>query len=102
MQTSIFKVVSQTETVNITRQDGTQTQKSTVVLADLNGSKYPDTFAATLLGNQVKFYPNELVVANLRFSSREYNGNNYQDITINEIYKLVLSSVEGLTSNEPF
>ena len=87
MQTSIYKVIAQTEPVAITKQDGTTTQKSTIVLQQLGG-KYEDSFAATLLGNQAKFYPNDLVVANLRCSSREYNSQYYQDCIINEIRKL--------------
>ena len=89
----IYKIISQTEPVTITKQDGTQTQKSTVVLQELGG-QYANSYAAVLLGNQVKFYPNELVAASLRFNARDYNGRSYQDVTINEIYKL--------TSNEPF
>ena len=89
----IYKVLSQTEPQTITKSDNTQIQKSTVVLQELGG-QYANSYAAVMLGNQIKFYPNELVVASLRFSSREYQGRHYQDVTINEIYKL--------TNNQPF
>lgn len=80
---SLFKVIAHTEPQTINTQNG-PSQKSTVILQELGG-KYENSFACSLLGNQVKFYPNDLVYAALRFSSREYNGQWYQDITIQEI-----------------
>lgn len=79
---TIFKVVSQTDPVTINTQNGT-TQKSTVVLQEFGG-KYEDSYVASLLGNQVKFYPGDIIWASLRFSAREYNGSSYQDITIQD------------------
>lgn len=79
---SLFKVVSQTEPVTINTQNGT-TQKSTVVLQEFGG-KYEDSYVASLLGNQVKFYAGDIIWASLRFSAREYNGSSYQDITMHD------------------
>jgi len=87
MTTSIYKVLSHSEAQTITKADGSTIQKSTVVLQELGG-QYQDSFAAALLGNQIRFYSNDLVAANLRFQEREYNGNHYQDVTITEIRKL--------------
>ena len=36
-------------------------------------------------GNQVKFFKGDIVWAALRFSCRDYNGNTYQDITVQDI-----------------
>lgn len=80
---TFFKVVSQSEPVSINTQNG-QMQKSTIVLQEIGG-KYEDSYVASLLGNQIKFYPGDYVWAALRFSAREYNGSSYQDITIQEI-----------------
>lgn len=80
---TFFKVVSQSEPVSINTQNG-QIQKSTIVLQEIGG-KYEDSYVASLLGNQVKFYLGDYVWAALRFSAREYNGSSYQDITIQEI-----------------
>lgn len=80
---TFFKVVSQSEPVSINTQNG-QMQKSTIVLQEIGG-KYEDSYVASLLGNQVKFYPGDYVWAALRFSAREYNGSSYQDITIQDI-----------------
>jgi hypothetical protein len=45
---------------------------------------------ATVLGEQarMRFVKDELVAVSLRFSTREYNGQVYQDIMVNEIVKL--------------
>lgn len=79
----LFKVVAQTEPQSINTQNG-PSQKSTVILQELGG-KYENSFATSLLGNQVKFFPGDFVYAALRFSTREYNGQWYQDITIQDI-----------------
>lgn len=80
---SLFKVVSQTDPVTINTQNGT-TQKTTIVLQEFGG-KYENSYVASLLGNQEKFYAGDIVWASLRFSAREYNGSSYQDITIQDI-----------------
>ena len=80
---TLFKVVSQTDPVTINTQNGT-TQKTTIVLQEFGG-KYENSYVASLLGNQVKFYAGDIVWASLRFSAREYNGSSYQDITIQDI-----------------
>lgn len=80
---TLFKVISQSEPVSINTQNG-PTQKSTIVLQE-PGGKFENSYVASLLGNQVKVYPGDFVWASLRFSAREYNGSNYQDITIQEI-----------------
>ena len=80
---SLFKVVSQTDPVTINTQNGT-TQKTTIVLQEFGG-KYENSYVASLLGNQAKFYAGDIVWASLRFSAREYNGSSYQDITIQNI-----------------
>ena len=82
----IFRVVTQTPVVSVQRQDGTQTQKCTLVLQELGG-KYENSFAATMLGNMtsLKFYQNDIVFAALRFSTREYNQQIYMDCMVQDI-----------------
>lgn len=84
----IFKVVAQTATQAVTRQDGTQTQKCIIVLQEVGG-RYEDSYAAVMLGNMAscKFYQNDLVYAALRFQHREYNGQYYMDCTVQDIIK---------------
>lgn len=85
----IFRVVSQSPTANIQRQDGTLTQKCTLVLQELGG-KYENSFAAVMLGNMasLRFVTNDVVYACLRFSTREYNQQSYMDCTVQDIVKL--------------
>lgn len=83
---TLFRVLSQSDVINIKTQNG-DTQKSTIVLQEI-GNKYEDSYVCSLLGNQVKLYAGDFVWASLRFSAREYNGSNYQDITIQDIISL--------------
>ena len=88
---TFFRVMAQSETFAVPSQkaEGGQTSKCNIVLKKLGGT-YEDSFVATILGEQAKtrFELNDLVVASLRFSTREYNGQVYQDIVVNEIVKL--------------
>ena len=87
----VAKVVAQGETISVPSQksENGQTSKCSIVLQEFGG-KYEDTYVATMLGNtaQCRFYENELVVASLRFTHREYNGQVYQDIIVNDIVKI--------------
>ena len=86
-----FKVIAQSETFAVPSQktEGGQINKCNVVLKT-PGGKYADSCVATILGEQanIRFAQNDLVVASLRFSTREYNGQTYQDIVVDEIVKL--------------
>ena len=86
-----FKVIAQSETFAVPSQkaEGGQINKCNVVLKT-PGGKYADSCVATILGEQANicFMPDDLVVASLRFSTREYNGQTYQDIVVDEIVKI--------------
>ena len=86
----IFRVITQGETISIPSQksENGQTSKCTFTLQEFGG-KYEDTFVATMLGNlaQCRFYKDDLVMVSLRFTTREYNGQVYQDIVVNDISK---------------
>ena len=88
---SIFKVIAQSEPFAVQSQkaEGGQISKCNIVLQALGG-KFENSYVATILGEQanIHFVKNELVVASLRFSTREYNGQVYQDIVVNEIIKI--------------
>ena len=66
-----------------------QTMTCNIVLQEMGG-KYENQYAAAMLGNvaQCRFTPGDLVVAALRFSTREYNGAVYQDILVTDIEKV--------------
>ena len=86
-----FRIVAQSEPFQVPSQkaEGGQISKCNIVLQELGG-KYENSYVATMLGEQarIRFERDELVVAALRFSTREYNGQVYQDIRVNEIIKL--------------
>lgn len=88
---SIFKVVSCAELQQVPsgKPEGGVINKRNVVLQELGG-KFENTYSVTMLGNsaQCQLYANDLVVAALRFMVHEYNGVTYQDIVMNEFYKL--------------
>ena len=87
----IFKVTAQSETFSVPSQkaEGGQISKCNVVLQE-PGGKYENSYVATILGEQAKirFAKDDLVVASLRFSTREYNGQMYQDIVVGEIVRI--------------
>ena len=87
----IFRVTAQSDTFAVPSQkaEGGQISKCNIVLQELGG-KYANSYVATVLGEQarVRFEKDDLVAASLRFSTREYNGQVYQDIVVNEIVKL--------------
>ena len=91
MASNFYRVLAQSETSTVPSQkaEGGQLSKCNIVLRELGG-KYENSYVATILGEQAKmrFAQNDLVVAALRFSTREYNGQVYQDIVVNEIVKL--------------
>ena len=86
-----FRVIAQSEPFAVQSQkaEGGQISKCNIVLQELGG-KFENSYVATILGEQAntRFAKDELVVASLRFSTREYNGQVYQDILISEIIKL--------------
>lgn len=83
----IYKVLSQSEPFQISRQDGTTTQKSVLVLQELGG-QYANTYAAAMIGNQLRFYAGDLVTAALRFTTHEYQQQHYQDVQVTEVRKI--------------
>lgn len=88
---NIFKVVAQGEAYAVQSQkaENGQLMKCNIVLQEVNG-KYADTYVAVMLGGMAscRFYPNEVVCASLHFTAREYNGQMFQDIVVNDIIKL--------------
>lgn len=91
MMKQIFRIKAQSETMLVPSQkaEGGQVSKCNIVLQELGG-KYENSYVATVLGEQanIRFAKDDLVVASLRFSTREYNGQVYQDIVVYEIVKL--------------
>ena len=87
--TKILKVVQQGQAfaVQSTKAENGQVMKCHIVLQELGG-KYEDSYVATMLGPvaEKRFEPSQLLAVKLRFSTREYNGQVYQDIVVSEVY----------------
>lgn len=88
---AILKVVQQGEAfaVQSSKSEGGQTMKCNIVLQELGG-KYEDQYLCAMLGNmaQCRFCPDDVVAVALRFTTREHNGQVYQDILVTEIVKI--------------
>lgn len=91
MKEKLLRVVQQSEAFAVQSQksENGQVMKSNIVLQELGG-KYENQYVAAMLGNlaQCRFSPGDIVVATLRFSTREHNGAMYQDILITDVVKL--------------
>ena len=91
METKILKVVKCGEmfSVKSEKSENGQLNKRHLVLKELGG-KFENEYAVAVLGNaaQLQFYEDDVVLVTLRFQTREYNGQVFQDITVTDIYPL--------------
>ena len=87
-----MKVVRQGEPFSVlsAKADGGQSQKCSIVLRELGGSKYENEYACAMLGNLAacRFNEGDLVVATMRFSTHEYQGQVFQEILATDIVKI--------------
>ena len=76
-------------TVQSEKSDNGVLQKRTLVLQELGG-KYANCYVVIVLGNlaTIEWAENQLVAADLRFQTHEYNGQVFRDVVANEIVKL--------------
>ncbi len=92
MEAKILKVVRQGEAFSVqsSKQESEQISKCNIVLRELGGSKFENEFVCTMLGNLAgcRFYEGDVVVATLRFSTHEYQGQVFQEILATDIVKI--------------
>ena len=92
MVTKILRVVRQGEAFSVqsSKQESGSIQKCKIVLRELGGSKFENEFVCTMLGNLAgcKFYEGDVVIATLRFSTHEYQGQTYQEVLASDIVKI--------------
>ena len=90
MQTMILRVVKCGEcfTVKSEKSEDGVLNKRTLVLQELGG-KYEPTYVVSVLGNlaTVQFDEGDIVIATLRFQSREYYGQVFMDVVATELIK---------------
>ena len=102
MEAKILKVVRQGEAFSVQSQksESGQIQKCNIVLRELGGSrsaegrlqgkKFENEFVCSMLGNLAgcRFYEGDTVIATLRFSTHEYQGQVFQEILATDIVKV--------------
>ena len=92
METKNLKVVRQGEAFSVqsAKADGGQIQKCNIVLKELGGGKFENEYVCAMLGNLAacRFYEGDVVVATLRFSIHEYQGQTFQEILVTDIVKI--------------
>jgi hypothetical protein len=91
METKILKVVRQGEAFSVqsSKQESGQIQKCNIVLKEL-GSKFENEYVCAMLGNLAacRFYEGDVVIATLRFSTHEYQGQTFQEILATDLIKV--------------
>ena len=91
METKILKVVRQGEAFSVqsSKQESGTIQKCNIVLKELGG-KFENEYVCAMLGNLAacRFYEGDVVLATLRFSTHEYQGQVFQEILATDIVKI--------------
>ena len=91
METKILKVVRQGEAFSVqsSKQESGQIKKCNIVLKELGG-KFENEYVCAMLGNLAacRFYEGDIVIATLRFSTHEYQGQTFQEILATDIVKI--------------
>lgn len=91
MEAMILRVVKcgMMTTVKSDKSENGVLNKRTLVMQELGG-RYESSYVVTALGNlaTIEFAEGQLVVASLRFTTREYNGQVFMDVIANEIVKI--------------
>ena len=75
--------------VQSTKSESGAIQKCNIVLKEL-GSKFENEYVCAMLGNLAacRFYEGDIVIATLRFSTHEYQGQTFQEILATDIVKI--------------
>lgn len=86
--THIVELVSQGETRTFNDHQGKPFNMREVVVRTLE--EYPQTFVAATFGKLAgcTFAPGDLLIADLGFTVREYDGRKYQDVTARHLRKI--------------
>ena len=92
METKILRVVRQGEAFSVqsSKQESGSIQKCNIVLRELGGSRFENEYVCAMLGNLAacRFYEGDVVVATLRFSTHEYQGQTFQEVLATDVVKV--------------
>lgn len=99
--TTLSKILFVSDPFTITRKDGTTAQKQTITLQELGG-KFANQFAATWISDiPISLPEGTPVAAALRFAVRNFEGQDYQDIFLQDIIPLSLPNAAPLVPELP-
>ena len=91
MEVQILTVVCQGEAFSVqsSKSEAGQIQKCNIVLKELGG-KFENEYVCAMLGNLAacRFCEGDVVLATLRFSTHEYQGQTFQEILATDIVKI--------------
>ena len=75
--------------VQSSKQESGSIQKCNIVLRELGG-RFENEYVCAMLGNLAacRFYEGDVVVATLRFSTHEYQGQTFQEVLATDIVKM--------------
>ena len=92
METKILRVVRQGEAFSVqsSKSESGSIQKCNIVLRELGGSRFENEYVCAMLGNLAacRFYDGDVVVATLRFSTHEYQGQTFQEVLATDVVKV--------------
>ena len=92
MEAKILRVVRQGEAFSVQskQSESGQIQKCNIVLKELGGGKFENEYVCAMLGNLAacRFHEGDVVLATLRFSTHEYQGQTFQEILATELVKV--------------
>ncbi len=92
METKILRVVRQGEAFSVQSKNSEQgsIKKCNIVLKEMGGSKFENEYVCAMLGNLAacRFYEGDIVIATLRFSTHEYQGQTFQEILATDVVKM--------------
>ncbi len=90
MNIKLYRVVQQGEAFAVQSQNagGGQLMKCNIILQEMGG-KYENQYVAAMLGNlaHCRFYPGDMVVATLRFTTHQFEDRVFQDVLVTDLYK---------------
>ena len=94
METKILRVVRQGEAFSVQSKNSEQgsIKKCNIVLKEMGGSRFENEYVCAMLGNLAacRFYEGDMVIATLRFSTHEYQGQTFQEILATDVVKINL------------
>ena len=92
METKVFRVVRQGEAFSVQskQSENGQIKKCNIVLKELGGGKFENEYVCAMLGNLAgcRFFEGDVVVATLRFSTHDFQGQTFQEILATDIVKI--------------